>query len=603
MLKHYVGGEVVKQQAATYLVQNMYLHQSIHDPAYSAYAIKIRRHGKAMSTPELNSLWTSSRKVRFQADSKVLSARQLIEDIDAAFAIRDSCPWKEQIPLEVFNEYILPYKVSTGTVIPGWRKTLHQKYKFLTEGVTDPKTAFVKVMKYLQANTREVKSNFPYDIDPLTMDLLQRGTCAQLDAYTVAVLRALCIPAAYDYIDSWGNYSRVGHSWVAFIDSKGRTLTLHERDSVLRKFNPINASYFKEHYQPEDVHINVSRYKTVYKVYRKNFAVMPDERKWLKNQEKAFYHRSDVSAEYGLNRRVELPTKGNIVYATLSVFMTGSDWREFDMAESRNGKVVFEHLGANVMYLPVFYDDIGLKRIGIPFYIDNNGQMQRFNKVEGSQTVTLYRKYPLFGNWTAQWKRMVGGVLESSDSPDFHNSRQLYRIDRIPLGNIRVTLPKSEKMTYIRYRCPPDCRTSIAEFTVYRPDSQEVDGVIPIGHLIKEDQLSYAFDGDVTTFPDIKNTEYWIGLDLTSTAANDGAMDIGSINLLPKNDGNFVVEGNEYELFFFDRRWISLGKQVAETDSLSYNAVPTNVVFLLKNLTGGSEERIFTLDNGKQVWW
>lgn len=49
----------------------------------------------------------------------------------------------------------------------------------------------------------------------------------------------------------------------------------------------------------------------------------------------------------------------------------------------------------------------------------------------------------------------------------------------------------------------------------------------------------------------------------------------------------------------------SLGKQMGsnETYRLTYNNVPTNALLLLRNLTKGTEERIFTYEKGEQVWW
>jgi len=366
--------------------------------------------------------------------------------------------------------------------------------------------------------------------------------------------------------------------------------------------NPINASYFKEHYNPDHSHINVSQFKTVYKIYRRAYAVLPDEDKQIKRRRWGFCHKLDVSKEYDLNGRVELPAGESTMYATLSVFVTGDDWREFAVAENRDGKVVFEDVGLNVMYLPVLYDDLGLKHVGTPFYIDGRQRVQTMNKSAGRQDIVLYRKYPLFGNWTAQWERMVGGVLESSDSPDFRNAQTIHRISELPMGSIDVQLPKPKILRYVRYRCPPRCRTSIAEFSVYQVNGSEVVEAIPIGHLVKENQLKYAFDGNELTFPDTKKEAYWIGLDLMMMSSNR-ATDIGRITLLPKSDGNFIVKGNEYELFYFDRQWISLGKQTAALDSLVYNKVPKGVVFLLKNWTKGSEERIFTMEGEKQVWW
>lgn len=48
---------------------------------------------------------------------------------------------------------------------------------------------------------------------------------------------------------------------------------------------------------------------------------------------------------------------------------------------------------------------------------------------------------------------------------------------------------------------------------------------------------------------------------------------------------------------------ISLGNKPAEKHWLTYNGVSGNALLLLHNHTRGKEERIFTYENGCQVWW
>jgi hypothetical protein len=62
--------------------------------------------------------------------------------------------------------------------------------------------------------------------------------------------------------------------------------------------------------------------------------------------------------------------------------------------------------------------------------------------------------------------------------------------------------------------------------------------------------------------------------------------------------------GKSYELFYWDDKWISLGKQKAKGDPLYFINVPSNVLYWLVAEISRKEERIFTIDNnGKQVWW
>ena len=78
---------------------------------------------------------------------------------------------------------------------------------------------------------------------------------------------------------------------------------------------------------------------------------------------------------------------------------------------------------------------------------------------------------------------------------------------------------------------------------------------------------------------------------------------INRIVFCPRNDANMIIPGNKYELFYFDKKWISLGVKVANTYQLSYDNVPKKSLLWLRCLTEGKEERIFTYENGKQIWW
>jgi hypothetical protein len=59
----------------------------------------------------------------------------------------------------------------------------------------------------------------------------------------------------------------------------------------------------------------------------------------------------------------------------------------------------------------------------------------------------------------------------------------------------------------------------------------------------------------------------------------------------------------QYELFYWDNGWRTLGQQVATADSIVFDGIPGNAVLWLRNLDEGKEERIFTLEEGEQIWW
>lgn len=74
---------------------------------------------------------------------------------------------------------------------------------------------------------------------------------------------------------------------------------------------------------------------------------------------------------------------------------------------------------------------------------------------------------------------------------------------------------------------------------------------------------------------------------------------------LPCHDDNFIREGEQYELYYWDgRRFASIARMEDNREGVLYvDNVPTNALLLLRNHTKGKEERIFTYENGEQVWW
>ena len=99
------------------------------------------------------------------------------------------------------------------------------------------------------------------------------------------------------------------------------------------------------------------------------------------------------------------------------------------------------------------------------------------------------------------------------------------------------------------------------------------------------------------TFNQFAVDSIWIGFDLGENK------EITEINLCPRNDDNNVVKGRSYELFYWNRRWTSLGCKQAEHNYITYDNVPSNALMMLRCTSGGKENRIFTWNRNHQNWW
>ncbi|MSA67127.1 hypothetical protein GKD43_19160 [Odoribacter splanchnicus] len=136
----------------------------------------------------------------------------------------------------------------------------------------------------------------------------------------------------------------------------------------------------------------------------------------------------------------------------------------------------------------------------------------------------------------------------------------------------------------------------IAELQFFNPDSLSP---LPGRAIGTPGTLNNAFDGDPLTFYEYHEADGgWIGLDFGKPTRID------RIAFQPRNDDNYVVAGDEYELFYrSSTAWESLGKQKPSHPWVEYPAVPSNALLLLKNHSRGQEERIFTWEKQKQKWW
>ena len=76
------------------------------------------------------------------------------------------------------------------------------------------------------------------------------------------------------------------------------------------------------------------------------------------------------------------------------------------------------------------------------------------------------------------------------------------------------------------------------------------------------------------------------------------------IGYMPRNDGNTIEVGDEYQLLVYSKgEWDTLARICAKETKLVLKNMPSGGLYLLKDISKGKEERIFTYDNGKQVWW
>lgn len=606
VLEHYRNAPQ-KQQAARFLLENM-LHQSYTGDAIGKYREAV------MSWPEatipFDSLWnetnlragTGNRSV---FDAAILRPEDLIRNIDGAFSTWETSPWHAEIDFDTFCRYILPFRVSDEP-LSDWREALKKEYEPLIAGERDPKRAFGIVYRHVIRNFLERTHQYPYTPDVMLLDRQKEGICAHRCIYLIAVLRALGIPASYDLVYFWANYSQGGHSWVAYVDNDGRTYTMNEPDSLPGEFNPIDASFAGvgarnlAHFR-----YSLDSLKRVSKVFRKSYAVQGSLKTLSDENIPAFFRdifTTDVSESYGLNGQVDIEA-GKAEDAYLYTFASIKNWQPAARSRSKGGAARFSRIGKNIAYLPVRMENGEPVPIENPFSLtDGNEKIQWDPVTDSLRTITLWRKYILYSRWVQRWEKIVRGRIEVSDFPDFRQAELLHEFSAIPDGITRVSFVPSRPYRYLRFQAPDDGRPDVAEMRFYGRTPQG-DTVPLLGDIISRDiTREYAatvFDNDYSTYTQTPYDHYWFGLDLGA----DNRAEVVALEFCLRHDMNIIEVGDDYELFYYDLGWRSLGRRTADADSLVYSNAPRNALFWLRNHTKGREERIFTYENGKQVWW
>ena len=200
-------------------------------------------------------------------------------------------------------------------------------------------------------------------------------------------------------------------------------------------------------------------------------------------------------------------------------------------------------------------------------------------------------------------KAMLGGCFVFGKDIRFSQSDTLW-VDTLRDYGFQT---KTVEGTYrcMKYVPPKRTEGNIGEIELYDKSGNRVQGRM-IGnyspeHLDSIVSMRRAFDGEVLTYAvsSPKQTNAWLGLDFGEM------VDLGKMVYLTRSDDNFIREGELYELYYWDGDWRSLGKRVGsrKLQYLTYENIPENALLLLRNLTKGQEERIFTYENGTQVWW
>ena len=610
VLKHYKDSvcDSLKYKSAVFLIKNMPYHYYMNGDSLTSYFNKLAYVNDSISDfgscrAKYDSINIRCKNIfynsKWVSDITTLDSDFLISHIDHAYDKWQNGNWAKHLSFDDFCEYLLPYRVKREQP-ELWREELDSVFSSKISWVTGPdkwknSTFFgatylndqLRWEGYRLSDIREEQIDYPYCV----LKNLRMGTCREYSLRAVYVMRAVGIPVGIDYATLWPNGGH-GHAWNTLLTQRGNFVPFMggETNPDLPHCPHFKFSKMFRHtygYQKQSLfHKNIKLKESLPSIF-------------------STPHIMDVSELYfkgvDIKTKLKIKPKEKTKIAYLCAFDNKS-WQPQQWGEiSWNDEVIFESMGRDVVYLPVYNFKDGLQSAGYPIMVNPDGTLKELiPDTLNIDTITINRKYPHHIGLLVNGAEMEKSRFEASDTKDFSKIEYSVEIEKSPwVWFDSLDIVSDKEYQYWRYNNPNNhCQVAEIEFISKGKKISEFNKVYSSSKEYDPKELLKTFDNDGLTYYRSDNRNSWIAVDFGEKQRID------KIRYLPRNDDNNVWIGDEYELVYWNGdNWRSLGRQVANTYNLTYQNVPKNSLLLLHNLTKGVEERIFTMENGKQVWW
>ncbi|MDR1782902.1 MAG: hypothetical protein LBR13_01380 [Dysgonamonadaceae bacterium] len=603
ILSHYSENpaDSLKYRAAVFLIENMSAHYSYTDDymekycaeldSLSSYYKQFRNDEEA--TARFHALAEKySRKPPIITDLQTVKAQYMIENIDHAFALWEKCEWLNNIEFDEFCEYLLPYKVAEVQALDDWRTTFSDakygdlQYLNFTNGSAlraagKVNSALISNLPSFSIITPELPS--VRKISTL-LNMLKIRDCEDHVYLEASAMRAKGIPVAIDFTPLWPDRG-LYHSWCVLHHKNGKNIPFNALDNEIY---PYLNSYMAKAYRTT-FSVNIK----LVKLNRSGEQIWPLFRNLC---------MKDVTDEYTNTVDIEVPIeKSKKRYAYLCLF-DDKNWQPVGYGTIKGKRARFEKVGRDIIYLVATLEEDGLKPVSMPFLLDYKGEIKMLEpETEQTQNLRLTRKHPAMFWLDTYGHRTIDGRFQAATKADFSDSVTLAVITKFGTETDEFMLPKGTKYRYWRFLSAPEGWGHISE-VYYIKDGKNIAGegkAIGVRGKTALQKPENLYDNDpLTCYEAPVPTGGWSGLDFGKE------IEIERILYIPRADGNNVTYGDEYELSYWEKDgWRFLGKKTAESVYIDFDNCPVNALFLLHDITRGVEDRPFTYQNGKQVWW
>lgn len=556
-------------------------------------------------------------------DLQHISSDFLIHHINYCFHVWQQYPWCKDIDFDTFSKFILPYTTSNCY----WEQAsdfFEQKYAALRDTVSHK--SYKEIGKII---SEDIDKTFVQNwvlfsqkhkgLLPTTFKNLataQIGTCLEANIYKIAALRANGIPATLNTFPNWGN-AKSSHFWTEIIGDEhiDNLYDNTQRPYVSKNDILVDNIFWKNTYSPALKNIppytSIQYCRTIPKVYRVNYEIQQNCLALRAKEEIPDFFRNpgieDITDKYIVCKDIEVPlwdNKHKKEYVYLCCY-DDNNWIPVCWSIPRKKQALFTKVGVNVLYLPAYYESGAIIPAGDAFILKEDGELKCFSqKASKNETsATFYSKMPYRQHTALQAAGTIGTRFSVCNNKDLSDSLNVYTIEKLPFYEDSFKIPTNKKYRYLvcEFQNTPTFQDpfSIAEIKVFGENQQQLEGKLTGTKGISDNKLENVIDGDRVSFyqPNKSEKQQYLVFDFGKSSK------IEKVEFYPRSDDNRIVTGELYELFYWDKKWISLGRQYGKENRLAFHNIPQNALFRIHNHTRGKEHRPFTYEEGKQVWW
>jgi len=314
----------------------------------------------------------------------------------------------------------------------------------------------------------------------------------------------------------------------------------------------------------------------------------------------------DVTQEYPFDvRDLKISLKDTIPNQNICLFTfgTGENLVPLTIGDFKNNTVTFKKVSfrEDALVLIGYFEEGETKIIENPIIMYRNGYQGIYTpSSELVRQIKLTRKYPITYETSAFSENIMNAQIQGANKSNFSDARTLFTFQYAPQFYSKIDIGDSIGYRYFRYIPENNKPINLAElqFHINNSGSTSTIGEYFSSTFIDSLVLQNVGDSDIRSNLNLKPGN-WIGI----KGIHNEKLFLSSVSILPRNNLNVIELGHTYELFYFDKKWIRIQKKKADKLEIIFDKAPANAVMLLRDITEGRQERIFTYENYYQLFW